>query len=122
MQIDTHLVRAYDNGLATGKTHTSSAYQTEDASFFSSQIERSASPVSSPSAANSPNLLVEASNQLSKSANGMSKGLRALSTGGRERDRAEYSTHLSNNLLLTQVLVKSVGKTAQLVEKISNLQ
>lgn len=122
MQIDTSIVREYDNGLATGKSHTPSTYRTEDVSFFSSQIERSASPVSGTAAGNSSNLLVEASHQLSKSANGMSKGLRALSTGGRERDRAEYSTHLSNNLLLTQVLVKNVGKTAQLVEKISNLQ
>jgi hypothetical protein len=52
----------------------------------------------------------------------LTKGLRAYSTGNKEKDSANYAGNLSDTMLLTQVLTKSVGKTAQFLEKISNLQ
>ncbi|MCF5543620.1 type III secretion system rspB [Pseudomonas salomonii] len=52
----------------------------------------------------------------------MSKGLQALSKGNNEKMMLEYPRMLSNTVLTTQVLVKGLGSTVQLVEKISNLQ
>jgi hypothetical protein len=94
----------------------------DDASFFSSQLERPTRvQPSSPSHAPS-NLLVDASNALLKSNELMTKGLRAFSKGNNEKQTLLYGSHLSNSVLMTQILVKSVSKSAQLVEKMSNLQ
>lgn len=99
-----------------------SAPQNDDASFFSSQLERPTQALRDPSQQSSPNLLVDASNALLKSNELMSKGLRAFSKGNNEKQTLLYGSHLSNSVLMTQILVKSVSKSAQLVEKISNLQ
>lgn len=99
-----------------------SAPYSEDASFFSSQLERpSAARPANPQQVPS-NLLVDASNALLKSNEAMSNGLRAFSKGNNEKQSLLYGSHLSNSVLLTQMLVKSVSKSAQLIEKISNLQ
>ncbi|MGB3122868.1 MAG: hypothetical protein WBB95_03590 [Pseudomonas sp.] len=91
-------------------------------SFFSAQMDTSARPISAAAPSPVSNVLVDASNQLIKSTTGVSKGLRAYSTGNREKDSANYAANLSDTVLLTTVLTKSVGKTAQFLEKISNLQ
>ncbi|MBN2974768.1 type III secretion system rspB [Pseudomonas sp. MAFF 301380] len=52
----------------------------------------------------------------------MKKSLKAFNSELSEKHRLSYSSHLSNTMLMTQMLVKSVGKGAQLIEKISNLQ
>ncbi|NWD25900.1 type III secretion system rspB [Pseudomonas yamanorum] len=48
--------------------------------------------------------------------------MKAFNTSDSEKEKLNYSTELSNTMLLTQVLTKGVGKTVQLVEKITNLQ
>ncbi|WP_439863264.1 hypothetical protein [Pseudomonas antarctica] len=118
MRIERNLTSGNDAPHTPFKTQESNL-QRDDASFFSAQMESSARPVtaSSPS-----NLLTDVSNQLIKSTTGMSKGLRAYSTGNKEKDSANYAANLSDSMLLTTVLTKSVGKTAQFLEKISNLQ
>ncbi|KAA8706385.1 type III secretion system rspB [Pseudomonas proteolytica] len=52
----------------------------------------------------------------------MTKSLRALSSENKFDEARKYPEQLSDTLLLTQMLVKSVGKTAQGIDKICNLQ
>ncbi|MBJ2244735.1 type III secretion system rspB [Pseudomonas haemolytica] len=52
----------------------------------------------------------------------MTKGLKDFNSEFKEKNRLNYASNLSDSVLLTQTLVKCVGKSAQLVEKISNLQ
>jgi hypothetical protein len=94
----------------------------EDAHFFASQMGHSTRPFNTAAPTDISNILTDASALLVKSTNRMSKGLKAFNTSNNEKEKLNYSTELSNTMLLTQVLAKSVGKTAQLVEKISNLQ
>lgn len=96
--------------------------QTEDAHFFESEIEHSTRAVNTAAPTDSSNILTDASALLVKSTNRMSRGLKAFNTTNNEKEKLNYSTELSNTMLLTQVLTKCVGKTAQSVEKISNLQ
>ncbi|PTC30094.1 type III secretion system rspB [Pseudomonas aylmerensis] len=52
----------------------------------------------------------------------MTKSLRALSERGRIDEARKYPGHLSDAVLLTHIAVKSIGKSAQCVDKICNLQ
>ncbi len=122
MRVDRNLMSGNNNALPSSTLPQESTLPREDVSFFSSQLEGSARRVTASSASPSSNLLVDASNQLIKSTTGLTKGLRAYSTGNKEKDSANYAGNLSDTMLLTQVLTKSVGKTAQFLEKISNLQ
>ena len=121
MRVERNLMSGNNGALNPSNTQESTLPR-EDVNFFSSQLEGSARPVTASSASPSSNLLIDASNQLIKSTTGLSKGLRAYSTGNKEKDSANYAGNLSDTMLLTQVLTKSVGKTAQVLEKISNLQ
>ncbi|MBK1710962.1 type III secretion system rspB [Marichromatium gracile] len=51
----------------------------------------------------------------------MTKSLRALSSKNKLEEARKYPGQLSDALLLTHMLSKSVGKTAQCIDKISNL-
>ncbi|KAA6196098.1 type III secretion system rspB [Pseudomonas lactis] len=52
----------------------------------------------------------------------MSRGLKDFNNEFKENNRLNYASHLSDSVLLTQTLVKCVGKGAQCLEKVSNLQ
>ncbi|KTC63378.1 hypothetical protein AO262_01510 [Pseudomonas fluorescens ABAC62] len=66
--------------------------------------------------------MTDALNHLGKSTRGMKQSLKAFNADSNEKARVSYASHLSDTMLMTQMLVKSVGKGAQLIEKISNLQ
>lgn len=67
-------------------------------------------------------MLSEASERLTSVTQRMTKSLRALSSENKFDEARKYPEQLSDTLLLTQMLVKSVGKTAQGIDKICNLQ
>lgn len=68
-----------------------------------------------------PNMLSELGEQLSQATDRVTKGLRAFSKGGNLKEMRDYPSRLSETTLLTQVMVKSISKTAQSVDKICNL-
>ena len=119
MKIDTHLLREYESGLKTRGPAIQSPHENEDINFFSSQLSPSVPPIT---AAPQSNALTDALQHLDKSTAGMSKGLKAFNSEFKEKVRLNYAANLSDSVLLTQTLVKCVGKGAQLIDKVSNLQ
>lgn len=119
MQIETQILREHENSLTARRPSTPPTHQSEDVNFFSSQLEPSMQRVT---AAPSSNALTDALRLLDKSKSGMTKGLKDFNSEFKEKNRLNYASNLSDSVLLTQTLVKCVGKSAQLVEKISNLQ
>ncbi|UVH49722.1 hypothetical protein P0D91_15705 [Pseudomonas sp. CBSPBW29] len=93
-----------------------------DVSFFTSALEHSTLLRISIGRPHTSNLLSVASELLTDSTSRMTKSLQAFSKKNDEKAMSHYPGHLSNTLLLTHVVVKGVGKTAQCVEKICNLQ
>ena len=119
MKIQVDVLREYQNGLTARKPPTPSTHHSEDVSFFSSQLEPS---MQRGTAAPSSNALTDALQHLDKAKSGMSKGLKDFNNEFKEKNRLNYASHLSDSVLLTQTLVKCVGKGAQCLEKVSNLQ
>ncbi|AZE64952.1 hypothetical protein SAMN05216475_0159 [Pseudomonas synxantha] len=119
MKIEVDVLREYQSGLTARKPPTPSTHHSEDVSFFSSQLEPSMQRVT---AAPSSNALTDALQHLDKAKSGMSKGLKDFNNEFKEKNRLNYASHLSDSVLLTQTLVKCVGKGAQCLEKVSNLQ
>ena len=66
--------------------------------------------------------LSEVSNKLDTLTRNMTKGLRSLSDRERSDEARKYPSQLSDAVLLTHIVVKSIGKSAQCVDKICNLQ
>jgi hypothetical protein len=99
----------------------SSASRT-DVDFFNSTLEHSASAMTATANPGSTNLLASASEQLTHSTNRLNKSLKAMSNNASLEDFKKYPKELSNSLLLSQLLVRSLGKTTQSIDKICNLQ
>lgn len=89
-----------------------------DVDFFNALLtpESSASPVPSLS------LLSEASNKLDSMTKNMTKSLRALTSKDNPEEARKYPIQLSEAVLLQHMLTKCIGKTAQGIDKICNLQ
>jgi hypothetical protein len=121
MQIKEFFSSGHSNLPTSPWAHETSAPST-DVSFFNSALEPSARSTSTQPRPTAPNILSEASGQLSESSNRMAKGLQAFSKGNNDKEARNYPSHLSDTLMLTHVLVKGVSKTAQCVEKICNMQ
>lgn len=92
-----------------------------DISFFNAMMLPSSQP-STTGAATSPNLLSEATSSLNSMTNRMTRSLRALGSKDKSEEARKYPHQLSNAVLLQHMLTKCVGKTAQGIDKISNLQ
>ncbi|WP_294733132.1 hypothetical protein [uncultured Pseudomonas sp.] len=124
MQTRNDILSGNSNVITTSWTQPSSRspQESEDANFFTSQMERAPLAVNAAAPGSTPNILADASTSLIRATNRMGKGLKAFNTSDSEKEKLNYSTELSNTMLLTQVLTKGVGKTVQLVEKITNLQ
>ncbi|MDO4235369.1 MULTISPECIES: EscI/YscI/HrpB family type III secretion system inner rod protein [Pseudomonas] len=110
-----------DKGLGTLQTTHDTPVLSSDVDFFNSMMLPS--PVASaPSPAQSPNLLSEATDTLNSLTHRMSRSLRALAGKDKSIEARKYPHQLSNAVLLQHMLTKCVGKTAQGIDKISNLQ
>jgi len=93
-----------------------------DVDFFNSTLERSSPASTATSKPGATNLLAGASEQLINSTNRLNKSLKAMSNDASLEDFKKYPKELSNSLLLSQLLVRSLGKTTQCIDKICNLQ
>lgn len=95
---------------------------TADVNFFASQLDAPARSIDTAPRAEIPGLVAHASDHLINSTNELSKSLLAFSKNNGNDAMHKYTTHLSTTLLTSHVLVKTVGKTAQCIDKICNLQ
>ena len=93
-----------------------------DVNYFASLMDPSAFASAAPSYTTPQSMLSDASGKLASVTQRMTKSLRALSGNNKFDEARKYPEQLSDTLLLTHILVKSVGKTAQCIDKISNLQ
>lgn len=93
-----------------------------DVNYFASIMEPSTLPSTPTNYTTPQSMLSEASERLTSVTQRMTKSLRALSSENKFDEARKYPEQLSDTLLLTQILVKSVGKTAQGIDKICNLQ
>lgn len=105
----------------TPSAHEPSVSST-DANFFNSLLAPSSLFNKETSHTGSRNALFEASDKLNSVTKDMTKSLRALSDRERYDEARKYPGQLSEAALLTHILVKSVGKSAQCLDKICNLQ
>lgn len=93
-----------------------------DVDFFSSMISPSSPAPLAAAPALSKSLLTDAADTLNTMTNRMSRSLRALAGKNKSDEARKYPEQLSNAVLLQHMLTKCVGKTAQGIDKISNLQ
>ena len=98
------------------------SHSATDVSFFNSTLIPSPIANTAVDHALPPNMLSEAAGKLNSMTERMTKSLRALSSKNKLDEARKYPGQLSDALLLTHMLSKSVGKTAQCIDKISNLQ
>ncbi len=122
MQIKEYGARPQGDGLeGTYNTRDLSGPNT-DVTFFRSMLEHSAPPPIATASTGASTLLSDVSKQLKASENRLARALKS-SSKGIEMDRfKEYPRELSNAVLTSQLLVKSLGKTTQCIDKLSNLQ
>ncbi|MGH8451734.1 hypothetical protein [Pseudomonas sp.] len=103
----------------------SSSYEDSDLSTDINFFNSAMTPTSRPNTAVSQppqNLLTDVDTKLTSVAERMTRSLRALSSTNKLEEARKYPSQLSDALLLTHMLTKSIGKTAQGIDKISNLQ
>ncbi|WP_256673711.1 MULTISPECIES: type III secretion apparatus protein RspB [unclassified Pseudomonas] len=93
-----------------------------DISFFSSQLGHSTSSRIAAEKLDSSNLLIAASEQFDTTKAKITKQLKTLSKQIDRDAMRKYPNELSNTLFMSQILVKSLGKTTQCIDKICNLQ
>jgi hypothetical protein len=91
-----------------------------DVDFFRSALLPSHLPVAQPTQVS--NLLSVASSALTRSTDQLKKSLNAISKKGDEELLSQFPNQLSGALFQSQILVKSLGKTTQCIDKICNLQ
>ncbi|MBO0492091.1 EscI/YscI/HrpB family type III secretion system inner rod protein [Pseudomonas sp. Marseille-Q1929] len=95
---------------------------TTDIGFFTSSLERSALPVARADNNQRPTLLAEAGQHVKALESRVAHALRSTNKGADPDDFKQYPRELSNVVLTSQLLVKSLGKATQCIDKISNLQ
>ncbi|WP_244643794.1 type III secretion apparatus protein RspB [Pseudomonas fluorescens] len=107
--------------VPTGQARDHSTLNT-DFSFFSSQLESPASFANGAASRDSTTLLSEATKALDVSKSRITNSLNSLKKGLDVEKLRTFPLELSNQQLTSQLLVKSLAKTTQCIEKISNLQ
>ena len=95
---------------------------TTDIGFFTSLLEGSALPVSRANNTQKPSLLAEAGQHVKDLESRLAHALKSTKKGADPDDFKQYPRELSNVVLTSQLLVKSLGKATQCIDKISNLQ
>ena len=93
-----------------------------DIGFFTSLLERSALPVARADNSQRPTLLAEAGQHVKALESRLAHALKSTNKGADPDDFKQYPRELSNVVLTSQLLVKSLGKATQCIDKISNLQ
>lgn len=109
-------------GFSVSNVTDDSSTSKADIDFFTSTLEHSKSPIHVTATASGPSVLIEASNQLIKATDRISRSLRSISRNADKDELAKFPNQLSSSLFLSQIMVKSLGKTTQCIDKICNLQ
>ncbi|WP_256353033.1 MULTISPECIES: type III secretion apparatus protein RspB [unclassified Pseudomonas] len=110
------------NSFHPGDGSTDFSASSTDIDFFNSTLEHASPTMTATTKPGATNLLADASEQLIHSTNRLNKSLKAMSKDASLEDFKKYPKELSNSLLLSQLLVRSLGKTTQCIDKICNLQ
>ncbi|WEJ06432.1 EscI/YscI/HrpB family type III secretion system inner rod protein [Pseudomonas sp. FJ2-5-13] len=100
--------------------HTSAP--SADASFFTSMLDGPTAIRPTAAIPAELTLLTEPSKHIADMKDRLARALKSSSKGMDADAFREYPRELSNVALTTQLLVKSVGKTSQCIDKICNLQ
>lgn len=93
-----------------------------DVSFFSAQLDQSKLKSTVSARPETSNLLAEISTHLNNSKERTAKRFKAVSKNKNLEELRKLPAEFSNTILTSQLLVKSLSKTTQSIEKISNLQ
>lgn len=91
-----------------------------DVDFFKAALTQKAWPITAPS--QNSNMLTVASSELTRTTDQLKRTLKAISKKGNDELLGKFPNQLSNALFQSQILVKSLGKATQCIDKISNLQ
>ncbi|WP_236267279.1 hypothetical protein [Pseudomonas simiae] len=110
------------NSLSESLTDHKLTDLSTDIDFFNAAVTASSFSKHATGSTVPQNLLSEAARKLSSVTYRMTRSLRALSSPNKLDEARKYPGQLSDALLLQQMLSKSVGKTAQCIDKISSLQ
>lgn len=118
--ITTEFLRPKRSDFATTEVIPASLTSHSDADFFRSALAQSSQPITTPF--QSSNILTTASSELTRTTDQLKKTLIAISKKGNDEMLGKFPNQLSNALFQSQLLVKSLGKTTQCIDKICNLQ
>lgn len=110
------------NGLSASNTTSEFSPSKVDIDFFTSILDHSTPQATATATASEPNLLAKVSNELMNSTDVMSRSLRLIARDANRDELTKLPNRISNSLFLSQILVKSLGKTTQCIDKICNLQ
>ena len=122
MQIKELDFSAQHNRLDEAFNTRSHPASTTDVGFFNSSLERSALPATRVGNEPGPTLLAEAGQHVKALESRLAHALKSTNKGADPDDFKQYPRELSNVVLTSQLLVKSLGKATQCIDKISNLQ
>ena len=122
MQIKDLGFSAQHNGLDEAFSTQSHSASNTDVSFFNSSLDRSALPTSRADNPLGPSLLAEAGQHVKGLESRLAHALKSTNKGSDPDDFKQYPRELSNVVLTSQLLVKSLGKATQCLDKICNLQ
>lgn len=93
-----------------------------DVDFFTSSLQGTTPATNGAQRLSVIDLLVEASAPFAASNKRLARSLKAVGRDGNEQELANLPNQISNNLFLSQILVKCLGKTTQGIDKICNMQ
>lgn len=122
MQIGEDGFSAQNNRLKGDYDIQDDSAHNTDVVFFRSMLEHSTPAIASAAKAHTSTLLAEASAQLKVKEVRLARLLKTSSKGMEMGNFNEYPRELSNVALTSQLLVKSLGKATQCIDKICNLQ
>lgn len=122
MQIEELGFSAQNNSLERAADTRGHSAFTSDVGFFASLLERPAPPVTRAENDRKPTLLAEVGNHVKTMEARLAKSLSSAKKGAAQDEFTQYPRELSNVVLTSQLLVKSLGKATQCIDKISNLQ
>ncbi|MCS4247210.1 MULTISPECIES: EscI/YscI/HrpB family type III secretion system inner rod protein [unclassified Pseudomonas] len=93
-----------------------------DVDFFTSSLNRPGATTTRVDNPAGPSLLAEAGQHVKALESRLAHALKSTNKGSDPDDFKQYPRELSNVVLTSQLLVKSLGKATQCLDKICNLQ
>jgi hypothetical protein len=122
MQIDDFDAATFVTGRDTARIKQAPVAPATDVAFFSSLLDPTVSNTARVAEDGTPSLLATTSSQLQDLQRRLGRTLKSSSKTMDVEKFREYPRDLSNATLTSQLLIKSLGKATQCIDKISNLQ